>query len=62
MDHRTYHQLTAMINVCGGFTAIGQLINHNDESISSISLQLSKYANNECVMCSQGIPIDWCQN
>lgn len=52
-DHGAFHKISSLINEYGGYTAIKLLTNHNNDSISSIACELSKYSNGTCGKCNQ---------
>ncbi|XP_055313869.1 importin subunit alpha-1-like [Sitodiplosis mosellana] len=52
-DHCAFHKISSIINECGGYTAIKQLANHSNDSISSMACDLSRYSNGTCGKCNQ---------
>ena len=52
-DHCAFHKISSIINGYGGYTAIKQLANHSNESISSIAYELNRYSNGTCGKCNQ---------
>lgn len=51
-DHCAFHKISSIINGYGGYTAIKQLANHSNDSISTISYELNRYSNGTCAKCS----------
>lgn len=50
-DHYTFHRISSVIIVCGGYTAIMQLIDHENTRIAYMAYELSICS--KCRKCNE---------